>query len=77
MELIPLFELLDARPFRPFEIELVSGRRIRVTHPQNVFIIPGRQRVSHIEVYHPETDQIDFTWREGVAGLRTPGGNGE
>jgi len=64
------FELLDARPFRPFEIDLVSGRRIQVDHPENVIIVPGRHKVSHIEVYHPETESIDFTWANGIAGLR-------
>lgn len=65
-----LFELLDAHPFRPFEIDLTSGRRIRVDHPENVIIVPGRHKISHIEVYHPENEKIDLTWANGIAGFR-------
>gem|GEM_PF-5502447 len=77
MELKTLFDLLDTRPFRTFEIDLISGCKIRVDHPEFVFIIPGRHRVSHIEVYHPESEEVDFTWADGIAGLHVVPKNGE
>ena len=46
---------IDARPFKPFKIEIVSGRQIDVTHPDNIFVLPTRQRVISIQVYQSDT----------------------
>src|SRR5262245_66607280 len=46
-----LFAAIDAKPFRPFKIELVSGTKITVSHPDKIMVLPTRQRVHHIEVY--------------------------
>lgn len=67
MDLKPLFARIDARPFQPFTIELVSGRLIPVTHPDNIFVLPARQRVSHIEVFEGEDQAVIYP--EGIAAL--------
>jgi len=65
---------VDQRPFRPFVIEVVSGRQITVSHPDNILILPNRQSVRMIQVFH--TDPWDFAiiWPDGIAGLLFNGG---
>jgi hypothetical protein len=63
---------IDARPFRPFSLEIVSGRRIDVTHPDNIMILPNRQRVHHIEVYQMDPWDMAIIWPEGLAALLFP-----
>ena len=78
MDLGPLFNAIDAKPFRPFTIEIVSGRRIEVTHPDNIFVLPNRQAVHHIEVFGPGPKMLALIWPEGMAGVFYDGnGNGE
>lgn len=36
-----LKDMLHATPFRAFEIQLVSGKRIRVGHPEMLALSPG------------------------------------
>src|SRR5947209_20378742 len=36
MDLKFVFQYIDAKPFRPFDFDLVNGRQIRVDHPENV-----------------------------------------
>jgi hypothetical protein len=50
MEYSELFAAIDARPFRPFALEIVSGRKVEVTHPDNIMIVSTRQKFHHIEV---------------------------
>jgi hypothetical protein len=46
-----LIEMLDAKPFHPFEIRLAGGRAIRVEHPEFVARSPsGRTAV----VFQPD-----------------------
>jgi hypothetical protein len=79
MEMRPLYELLDAKPFRPFELDLVNGRIIRVDHPENVHLIPGREKLRLIVVYYPQPEDYSFVFPEGITAfhVRTNGnGNG-
>lgn len=69
MNLGTLFSAIDAKPFRPFAIEIVSGRRVEVDHPDNIFILPNRQKVDHIEVYGPGPTMLALIWVEGIAGV--------
>ena len=73
MEYSELFAAIDARPFRPFSLEIVSGRRIEVTHPDHIMILPNRQRVHHIEVYQTDPWDMAIIWPEGLAALLFPG----
>ena len=63
------FELLDAQPFRRFQVDLENGRRIPVDHPENVHIFPARHRVKEILVYYPDTDRYSVIFPEGVTAL--------
>lgn len=77
MDLTRLFGLVDARPFRPFDIGLVNGRRVRVDHPENIHFFPGRERIKEILVYYPEPDTYSIIFPEGITALHVPsGGNG-
>jgi hypothetical protein len=77
MDLTRLYELIDARPFRSFDMDLVNGRRVRVEHPDNVHFFPGRQRVKEILIYYPEPDSYSVVFPEGITALHVPpGGNG-
>ena len=78
MSLTRLFELVDAQPFRPFDIDLVNGRRIRVDHPENIHFFPGRQILKEILVYYPVPDTYSVVFPEGITALHVPsGGNGD
>lgn len=37
-----LEKLAKAEPFNPFEMHLVTGRVVRVPHPEFIYIPPGR-----------------------------------
>ena len=67
-----LFAAIDARPFKPFKLEIVSGRQIDVTHPNNIMVLPNRQRVHHIEVYQAEPWDMAIIWPEGLTAILFP-----
>jgi hypothetical protein len=69
MEVTRVFELLDADPFVPFDVDLNNGRRIEVSHPENVVIFPNRQKVREILVYYPERDDYSIIWPLGITAL--------
>lgn len=69
MELARVFELLDARPFVPFDVDMENGRRIHVSHPENVMIFPDRARVREILVYYPERDDYSIIFPRGITAL--------
>ena len=72
MDCSNLFAMIDAKPFRPFTIELISGRRVEVTHPDNIMVLPTRSRVHHIEVYKTDPFDMVIIWPEGFVGLYYP-----
>jgi hypothetical protein len=72
----PLFGLVDAEPFRPFQIDLQNGRQIRVDHPENIFFFPHRRRVKVILVYYPKPDDYSLFYPEGITALHVISGNG-
>ncbi len=77
MDLSELFAAVDAAPFRPFRIEIVSGRQVEVSHPDNIIIIPSRQNVKVIQVFHTDPWEFAIIWPDGIAGLFfNGGGNG-
>ena len=69
MDVSRVFELLDAHPFVPFEVDLENGRRIPVSHPENVVIFPNRVKVREILVYYPERDDYSIIWPLGISAL--------
>ena len=72
MDYSDLFAAIDVKPFRPFRIELVSGRQVEVTHPDNIMVLPTRNRVHHIEVYQTEPYDMALIWPESFVGLFYP-----
>ena len=73
MEVTRVFHLLDAQPFVPFDVDLENGRRIEVSHPENVVIFPNRQKVREILVYYPERDDYSIIWPLGITALHVSG----
>ena len=69
MDVSRVFELLDAQPFVPFEVDLENGRRIPVTHPENVVIFPNRQVTREILVWYPEKETYSIIWPKGISAL--------
>ena len=69
MDVSRVFELLDGKPFVPFAVDLENGKRIQVTHPENVVIFPDRARVKEILVYYPERDGYSIIWPRGISAL--------
>ena len=67
-----LFAAIDAKPFRPFRIELVSGAQVEVVHPENIFVLPTRQNVHNIQVYQDEPYAMSLIWPEGMVRLLYP-----
>lgn len=79
MEIDRFYQLLDAKPFRPFVVDLENGRTIRIDHPENVQLFPYREKLKEILVYYPEPDTYSVIFPEGITALhiRTNGdGNG-
>ena len=72
MEYSALYAAIDAKPFRPFKIELVSGRQVEVKHPENVMVLPDRNRVHLIEVYQTDPFDMVLIWPGGLVGLLYP-----
>ncbi len=72
MDYSALFAAIDAKPFRPFKIELVNGRQVDVRHPENVLILPDRNRVQLIEVYQSDPFDLVLIWQGGFVGLLYP-----
>jgi len=56
------------RPFKPFTVELVSGDRIRVEHPE-ALVFRGA-----VAVYFSPTNEITIFDHEGVAQLTDEAG---
>lgn len=48
-----IFEYLHAEPFRPFQIQMASGRTFEIRHPENIHV--GEHSV-HVFI-HSERDQ--------------------
>lgn len=69
MRLDTLFAAIDAEPFLPFAIELVNGRKVKVSHPDNIFVLPNRQTVHHIEVYQLGFCDLAIIYPEGINAL--------
>lgn len=69
MDLARIFELLDARPFVPFDVDMENGRRIHVGHPENVMVFPGRHKVREILVYYPDRDDYSIIFPRGITAL--------
>ena len=43
-----MFQLLDIRPFVPFDVDMENGRRIHISHPENVTIFPRGITALHV-----------------------------
>ena len=69
MKLDRLYAVIDAKPFRPFFLSLTGGERIEVTHPDNIFVLPARHRVHHIEVYDSDTWKFAIIYPEAISAL--------
>ena len=72
MDCSNLYPMIDAKPFVPFTIELSSGRVIQVTHPENIAVLPTRNRVHHIEVYRTDPFDMAIIWPESLVALSYP-----
>ena len=72
MDVSRVFELLDHRPFVPFDVDLENGHVVTVTHPENVVVFPDRARVKEILVYYPDTDTRKIIWPDGITALHVP-----
>lgn len=64
------FELLDARPFRPFKVDLLNGKMVAIGHPDNVHLFPSRKIVREILVYYPQPDTYSVIFPEGINALQ-------
>ena len=73
MDLKPLFNAVDAKPFHPFNIEIMGGTRIVVSHPENIHILPTRQKVVHIIVYHAGGEDWTLLYPAGITALHSDG----
>ena len=69
MDVARVFQLLDSSPFVPFSVDLENGKRITVTHPENVTIFPDRARVKEILVYYPDRDGYSIIWPRGITAV--------
>ncbi len=77
MDIKSFFDLVDDRPFRPFELDLLNGRRIKVEHPENLHFFPGREKLKVIWVYYPEPEDYTLLYPESIAAIHVRAGNGD
>lgn len=73
MKLASLFSAIDQKPFRPFAISLTSGERFEISHPDNIFVLPSRQNVHHIEIYKTGGEEFTIIYPEVLAALHFNG----
>ena len=76
MDLKPIFNTTDAKPFQPFIIEIMGGTRVVVSHPENIHFLPSRQKVVHIIVYHADGQDWTLIYPKGITALHSDGKNG-
>jgi len=50
-----IFEYVDAEPFRPFQIQMASGRTFDVRHPENIRV--GRNAV-YVFLYSQQDERL-------------------
>ncbi len=62
-----LRELLQRRPFEPFELKLSNGDRFQVRHPENAILLKTR-----IIIGDPETDRSWTVSLLHIASIETP-----
>jgi hypothetical protein len=60
--------LYEARPFRPFDIHLADGRRIRVSHPEFMATAPAARTA----VVYQADGSFDIIDLLSAASLRVP-----
>lgn len=71
MNAVQVRHAFTLRPFRPVEIELVSGTKVVIRHPEGILI------TSHtIAWVNPVKDDIVMTTPEAIAAIRRSRGNG-
>jgi hypothetical protein len=54
-----LKSMLNAQPFRPFDIHMANGRSLPVRHPELVFITPGGRTIG-VSVHEDAIEIIDL-----------------
>jgi hypothetical protein len=59
-------EMLNHRPFLPFEVHMTNGEVYRVTHPEQVLIAGAR-----LLIYYPENDRLVYCSLLHVANVIT------
>ena len=69
MHLGSLYSAIDAQPFRPFHVALSSGDKVEVKHPDNIFVLPSRSSVHHIEIYNSSTWEFATIYPEALSAL--------
>ena len=60
-------EMLDRRPFEPFEVIMSTGERHIIKHPEFLMLLPSRAVVGD-----PVTDRVSVLSLMHVTELRTP-----
>jgi len=63
------------KPFEPFEILLVDGRRFTVPHPEFIWVPPGRG--TWVYVADPESGSADHVNNAVISSIRRASSNGE
>jgi len=70
---------LRERPFRPFALRTVSGKRVLVRHPEFVLITPSGRDVFIVtepgesEEQGDEWELLDMRYVEAIENVRPPG----
>jgi len=63
-------ERVDARPFLPFEVALLNGRRIKIDQLESIRFFPNRKGSKLVFVCPPETDDSTFFAPESISAVR-------
>ena len=61
-----LRELLDRKPFEPFEVQLSSGEVHQIRHPEFAFVLK-----SNLVIGYPDSDKIAICSLLHIASVKT------
>jgi hypothetical protein len=65
-----LFNLMHARPFRPYRLKMAGGREIAVTHPEAIAY--GGERTTVVVLPCDRWEIVDIGLIESVEGTNEP-----
>ena len=65
-----LFQMMNARPFRPYRLKTAGGRKVPVTHPEAIAY--GGERTAVVVLPGDRFEILDINLIESIEGTNEP-----